>query len=149
MARLLRFGRFFNVGGASGVPGAALPDGSFQSVFICAKLRTIREWRRRFALKAIPMTLPKTAAGLGRFGLVFLTAATLAACASTPESTPPAAAAAQAEPEVQEKPMEVHEASAECWMRVDKMRVAGIDQRAKLVDKCISEKMKGAKPAAR
>ncbi len=94
------------------------------------------------------MTLPKAAAALGRFGLIFATAAMLAACASTPESTPPAAAAAQAEPEP-EKPMEVHEASAECWMRVDKMRVAGIDQRAKLVDKCITEKMKGAKPAVR
>ena len=39
--------------------------------------------------------------------------------------------------------MEVHEASAQCRMQVDKTR-AGIDARVKLVDKCIDDKMKKA-----
>jgi hypothetical protein len=71
----------------------------------------------------------------------------LAACAGKPASEMPAAAAAPASttasPAAQPKAaIDVHEASAQCWMKYDKS-TASLDARAKLVDKCIDEKMKG------
>jgi ABC-type glycerol-3-phosphate transport system substrate-binding protein len=79
---------------------------------------------------------------------------TLAACASKPVSEMPAAASATsasaaapvatAGPAAQPKaaPADVHEASAQCWMKYDKTAV-NLDAKAKLVDKCIDDKMKG------
>jgi hypothetical protein len=71
----------------------------------------------------------------------------LAACASKPASEMPAAAAAPAAapaPAAQPAaaPIDVHEASAQCWMKYDKSAV-NLDAKAKLVDKCIDEKTKG------
>ena len=75
----------------------------------------------------------------------------LAACAGKPGSEMPAAAAAPsaaapvaaaghaAQPKA---PVDVHEASAQCWMKYD-TSTASLDARSKLVDKCIDEKMKG------
>ena len=83
---------------------------------------------------------------LGRPALFVLAALLLSACASTPQAEGPPAPAAVVQPDP-EPPKLMHELSAECWMKIDKMRV-GIDQRAKAVDKCIDEKMKGAKPPA-
>jgi hypothetical protein len=58
--------------------------------------------------------------------------------AAAPASTAPAASTAAAD----EPPPDVHEASAECWMKYDKSG-ASLDDKAKLVDKCINDKMKG------
>jgi hypothetical protein len=64
-------------------------------------------------------------------------------CNAQPNDVP-AAAAAQAPTAKAEVPtMEVQEARAQCRMQVDKTR-AGIDARAKLVDKCIDDKLKKA-----
>jgi hypothetical protein len=72
-------------------------------------------------------------------------AAGLAACASKPPGempTQPAAATAPASQQPEAAPIDVHEASAQCWMKYDKTAV-NLDAKAKLVDKCIDEKMKG------
>jgi hypothetical protein len=76
-------------------------------------------------------------------------AAGLAACASKPPcempAQPAAASAAAPAPAPQQPeaaPIDVHEASAQCWMKYDKTAV-NLDAKAKLVDKCIDEKMKG------
>ncbi len=85
-----------------------------------------------------------------------LTAALLCGCAATqnpgpgaagePAAPAPAAAvAAPAEPEA--APLEMHEASAQCWMKYDKTG-GSLDAKSKLVDKCIDEKMKVQKPRA-
>jgi hypothetical protein len=74
----------------------------------------------------------------------------LAACASKPASEMPAAAQpaaasaapAPAAPQAAVAPVDVHEASAQCWMKYDRTAV-NLDAKAKLVDKCIDEKMKG------
>ena len=83
----------------------------------------------------------------------------LAGCASAPVPEMPAAADAakpadaksadaspSAKPENDDPgpPLEKHEAAAQCWMKLD--RAGGsLDARAKLVDKCIDDKMKGVK----
>jgi predicted small lipoprotein YifL len=76
-------------------------------------------------------------------------AAGLAACASKPPGEMPAqpaaastAATAPAPQQPEAAPIDVHEASAQCWMKYDKTAV-NLDAKAKLVDKCIDEKMKG------
>ena len=89
------------------------------------------------------MQFLREAARRGRPALVFLAMISLAACAGTPNEVPAAAAAQAPGAEAEPPPMEMHEASAQCWMQVDKTR-AGIDARAKFVDKCINEKMKKA-----
>jgi hypothetical protein len=71
----------------------------------------------------------------------------LAACASKPAGEMPAASAQPAAapaPAAQQEaaPIDVHEASAQCWMKYDKTAV-NLDAKAKLVDKCIDEKTKG------
>jgi len=79
-------------------------------------------------------------------------AAVLPGCASTPgtesaptavAATPSAASAAPAE-EPPAKPMDVHTASAQCWMKYDKSG-GSLDAKSKLVDKCIDDTMKAAK----
>jgi hypothetical protein len=39
-------------------------------------------------------------------------------------------------------PPEKHEVAAQCWMKYDKS-TPNLDAKAKLVDKCIAERMKG------
>ena len=76
--------------------------------------------------------------------------ALLAGCAAKPESemptalkpeTPPAAQAGAAEDRPAPR-LERHEASAQCWMRHDKSG-GSLDVKAKLVEKCINDKMAG------
>jgi hypothetical protein len=42
----------------------------------------------------------------------------------------------------QAPPPDKHEVAAQCWMKYDKS-TANLDAKAKLVDKCISDRMKG------
>jgi hypothetical protein len=83
--------------------------------------------------------------------LALLAALTLlAGCATQPSSEMPTAGAAPAsataaKPAVEEAddpPMERPEASAQCWMKYDRSG-GSLEAKAKLVDKCITEKMKG------
>ena len=64
-------------------------------------------------------------------------------CNARPNEVLPAPAAQAPTAKAEAPPMEVHEASAQCRMQVDKTW-AGIDARVKLVDKCIDDKMKKA-----
>jgi hypothetical protein len=84
----------------------------------------------------------------------------LAACASKPASEMPAAAATTsaatpapaakpdtkpAAPAAQQSdapPMDRTEANAQCWMKYDKTAVS-LEAKAKLVEKCADEKLKG------
>jgi hypothetical protein len=72
-------------------------------------------------------------------------AAAPAATAATPTPTPAAKPAAAAKP-IAEKgdvtPMDRAEANAQCWMKYDKTNVS-LEAKAKLVEKCSDEKMKG------
>jgi hypothetical protein len=88
--------------------------------------------------------------------LATLASALLAGCANTPKpddgsaavAAPPAAAAPTAAAPAEQppaKPMDVHEASAQCWMKFDK-NGGSLEAKSKLVDKCIDEKMKAQKP---
>ena len=84
--------------------------------------------------------------------IITATAVLLAGCAAKPESEMPSALKPEAAPatagqvsvpEAAPTPrLERHEASAQCWMRHDK---AGgpLEAKAKLVEKCISDKMAG------
>ena len=76
------------------------------------------------------------------FGLV------LTGCASKPTSEMPAtttaAAAKPAVEEVDEPPMERSEAAGQCWMKYDKSG-GSLEAKAKLVDKCIDDKLKKGK----
>ena len=64
-------------------------------------------------------------------------AARAAAAASNPRPAAPPAAAADAGPKT---PAQVNE---ECWMDPNINKVRDLDQRLKLVDKCVDQKMKG------
>ena len=84
--------------------------------------------------------------------IITAAAVLLAGCAATPESEMPSAlkpetapAAAQtAAPEAAPAPRpERHEASAQCWMRYDKTG-GTLEAKAKLVEKCINDKMAGS-----
>jgi len=75
-------------------------------------------------------------------GLVLGLAAILAGCAAQgPVNEMAGAPAAQAAVEAPPPP-EKHEVAAQCWMKYDKS-TANLDAKAKLVDKCIAERMKG------
>jgi len=66
-----------------------------------------------------------------------------------PATSPVAAAPAAASPApAAEAPPKQFEASAQCWMKYDKAG-GSLDAKAKLVDKCIDDKMKGAPQAKR
>ena len=82
---------------------------------------------------------------------IVLILALLAGCAGKPDSemptalkpeTAPAAAQTAAADDAPAPRIERHEASAQCWMRYDK---AGgpLEVKAKLVEKCINDKMAG------
>ena len=85
---------------------------------------------------------------------IVLILALLAGCAARPDSEMPTAlkpeaapAAAQAAPaaaadDAPASRLERHEASAQCWMRYDKSG-GSLDAKAKLVEKCINDKMAG------
>lgn len=87
--------------------------------------------------------------------LVALAAAclALAACADKPAGelsaaappaapAPAAAPAAKPAPAPEQPPMDRAEANAQCWMKYDRTNVS-LEAKAKLVDKCAAEKMKG------
>ena len=88
----------------------------------------------------------------GGLAITLLALSLLAGCATGPTSEMPAAAVAApqtAAAPVDEPdpppPLEKHEVTARCWMKVDRSR-ADIDTRTKLVDKCVAENMaKGKK----
>ena len=85
---------------------------------------------------------------------MILILALLAGCAARPDSELPTAlkpeatpAAAQLAPaaaadDTPAPRLERHEASAQCWMRHDKSG-GSLDAKAKLVEKCINDKMAG------
>jgi len=76
-------------------------------------------------------------------GLAFFLAAILAGCAAQgPVNEMVASPAGQPAADVQAPPPEKHEVAAQCWMKYDKT-TANLDAKAKLVDKCIAERMKG------
>jgi len=83
---------------------------------------------------------------IGFLPVALFAAALLSACASAPVNEMPAAAnPASPTAEAPAKPVERHEASAQCWMKYDKAG-GGIDAKMRLVDKCIDEKMKANPP---
>ena len=59
-----------------------------------------------------------------------------------PAPAPPPRPAPAAADDAPAPPLERHEASAQCWMRHDKSGVS-LDAKAKLVEKCINDKMAG------
>lgn len=73
---------------------------------------------------------------------VFASAALLAGCAAQTPVNEMAASAVTSPVAQPQSPPERHEAAAQCWMRYDKLGV-DLDTKAKLVDKCIAERMKG------
>jgi hypothetical protein len=102
-----------------------------------------------------------------RFIVLTIFVALLAGCAATSPGEMPAAATATAAPatgspapapganspapaaaaaaQVEEAPppkLERHEAAAQCWMKYDKSG-GSLEAKAKLVDKCIDEKVRG------
>lgn len=76
--------------------------------------------------------------------------ALLAGCAAKPQSEMPTALKPESAPVTQTAAaddgpvprLERHEASAQCWMRHDRSG-GSIDAKAKLVEKCINDKMAG------
>jgi len=82
----------------------------------------------------------------------------LAGCANPPAppggipgpATGPVAAApaAPAPAPAAEAPLKQYEASAQCWMKYDKT-TGNLEAKAKLVNKCIDDRMKGAPQAKR
>jgi hypothetical protein len=83
----------------------------------------------------------KTATCWLRVFPIMAIAALLAACADT-GARPEAATAAM--PSGETLPTSVEDARTQCWMRYEnkKMQVKNLDEKIKLVDKCIDEKMK-------
>src|SRR5687767_14056383 len=85
---------------------------------------------------------------------IVLILALLAGCAAKPDSELPAALKPEAAPAAAQTPaaaaaddapaprLERHEASAQCWMRHDRSG-GSLDAKAKLVEKCINDKMAG------
>ena len=74
-------------------------------------------------------------------GLAFLVA--LAGCAAQgPVNEMASTPAAQPAAESPAPPPEKHEVAAQCWMKYDKS-TTNLDAKAKLVDKCIADRMKG------
>jgi hypothetical protein len=89
------------------------------------------------------MQSPKSPSRTVRALLVLLITATLAGCETTGSGSPGATAAAP------EKPMTHAQAASDCWMQTEAtMAKTDLDKRVVVVDKCIDEKMKKAKPAA-
>ena len=83
-----------------------------------------------------------------RLAVLAAFALSLAACASKPAGEMPAATTAAAKPaaveQADEPPMERSEAAGQCWMKYDKSG-GTLEAKAKLVDKCIDDKMKKGK----
>jgi hypothetical protein len=130
----------------NGEPGGGVPrlaPGTAGSFF----QRKYRPFQNTAPIRDLPQERPmqfsRQAAQPWRPVLVVLAMTLLAACAGKPTEMPAAAVAQAPAAEADAPPMEMHEASAQCWMQVDKTR-ASIDVRSKLVDKCIEEKMKKA-----
>ena len=81
-----------------------------------------------------------------RLGILAAFALSLAACASKPAGEMPASttAAAPAAEQADEPPMERAEAAGQCWMKYDRSG-GSLEAKAKLVDKCIDDKLKKGK----
>lgn len=75
-------------------------------------------------------------------GLAFVLAAIVGGCAAQGPVNEMASAPGQPAAETQAPPSEKHEVAAQCWMKYDKS-TANLDAKAKLVDKCIADRMKG------
>ena len=82
---------------------------------------------------------------------IILILALLTGCAAKPESEMPTALKPEGAPaaaqtaltdEAPASRLERHEASAQCWMRHDRSG-GSLDAKAKLVEKCINDKMAG------
>ena len=69
-------------------------------------------------------------------------AATTAASEAKPDAKPDAKPAAAADEKGDVTPMDRAEANAQCWMKYDKSG-GTLEAKAKLVEKCSNEKMKG------
>jgi len=69
-------------------------------------------------------------------------AAILAGCAAQGPVNEMAATPAAQPAATEAPPPEKHEVAAQCWMKYDKS-TSNLDAKAKLVDKCIAERMKG------
>ena len=76
-------------------------------------------------------------------GVAFSLAAILGGCAAQgPVNEVVSSPASQSAAEPQAPPPEKHEVAAQCCMKYDKT-TGNLDAKAKLVDKCIAERMKG------
>ena len=76
-------------------------------------------------------------------GLALGLAVILASCAAQgPVNEMGSSSAASPAAQTQAPPPEKHEVAAQCWMKYDKS-TANLDAKAKLVDKCIAERLKG------
>jgi nitrous oxide reductase accessory protein NosL len=69
---------------------------------------------------------------VARFGLLLIAAVILAGCTTNRTDTPAAEAAPQ--------PLTQSKAAEQCWMETEQG-----NKRAKVVDKCVKDKMSGAK----
>jgi hypothetical protein len=70
------------------------------------------------------------------------TSAATPAPAAKPDIKPDTKPAAPAAPQSDAPPMDRTEANAQCWMKYDKTAVS-LEAKAKLVEKCADEKLKG------
>jgi hypothetical protein len=75
---------------------------------------------------------------VARFGLLPIAAVILASCTTNRTDTPAAEAAPQ--------PLTPSKAAEQCWMETEQgNKSLPLDKRAKVVDKCVKDKMSGAK----
>ena len=77
-------------------------------------------------------------ATVARFSLLLIVTVILASCTTNRTDTPAAEAAPQ--------PLTQSKAAEQCWMETEQgNKSLPLDKRAKVVDKCVKDKMSGAK----
>ena len=77
------------------------------------------------------------------FGLLLIAVVLLASCTTNPTTAP---ANFRITPAVLEKPLTQQRASEECWWETEPgAKSLPLDKRAKVVDKCVQDKMSRAK----
>jgi ABC-type enterochelin transport system substrate-binding protein len=77
-------------------------------------------------------------ATVARFSLLLIVTVILASCTTNRTDTPAAEAAPQ--------PLSQSKAAEQCWMETEQgNKSLPLDKRAKVVDKCVKDKMSGAK----
>jgi hypothetical protein len=75
---------------------------------------------------------------VARFGLLLIAAVILAGCTTNRTDTPA--------PEAAPQPLTQSQAAEQCWMETEQgNKSLPLDKRAKVVDKCVKDKMSGAK----